>query len=347
MAARPARQPRRDTAQQGAGVRLARLLQAMVALLLLAAALWAAFWWQRGQPVWAVLGAVLILFFHAPVMALEFALLRRANRADPAPRPSTPELLRAWAHEAVGAVQVFGWRQPFRWHRFDDHLSAAAAGRRGLLLVHGFVCNRGLWKPWWPRLQQQGVPCIALNLEPVFGSIDAYAPLIDAAVHRLTQATGHAPLLVAHSMGGLAVRAWLRDGAGDARIHGVVTVGSPHSGTWMGRFGQSLNARQMRAHSAWLGRLAQDETPARYQRFTCFYSHCDNVVFPCSTATLPGADNRHLRGQAHVQLLQHPAVFDEIMRRLESDAALQPAENSRSPGSTVPASICGQARTSA
>jgi triacylglycerol esterase/lipase EstA (alpha/beta hydrolase family) len=347
MAAWPARQPQRDNAQQGWGVRLARLLQAVVAVLLLAAALWAAFWWQRGQPLWAVLGAVLILFLHAPVMALEFAFLRRANRDERVPRPSTPELLRAWAHEVLAAVQVFAWRQPFRWRRFDDQLSAAAPGRRGLLLVHGFVCNRGLWNPWWPRLQQQGVPCIALNLEPVFGSIDAYAPLIDAAVQRLAQATGQAPLLVAHSMGGLAVRAWLRDGAGEARIHGVVTVGSPHNGTWLGRFGRSRNARQMRAHSAWLSQLAQHETAARYRLFTCFYSHCDNVVFPCSTATLPGADNRHLRGQAHVQLLQHPAVFDEVLRRLQEDVAPQPGENSRSPDSTVPASICGQARTSA
>ena len=160
-------------------------------------------------------------------------------------------------------------------------------------------------------------------------------------MQRLTQATGQPPLLVAHSMGGLAVRAWLRNFDGDARIHGVLTVGSPHRGTWLGRFGLSRNAQQMRELSAWLLELAASEPAQRYRRFTCFYSHCDNIVFPCSTATLPGADNRHLRGMAHVHLLQHPAVLDEVLRRLRDEPGPQPAANPRSPDNTTPASISG------
>ncbi len=326
---------------------LARLLQALLAVLLLAAGSWAAFWLQRGQVAWAVAGALCIVLVHAPLMALEFTLLRWMNQGDPAPRPRALELLQAWSTEVLGAVAVFGWRMPFRWRRFADHLPGAAQGRRGLLLVHGFVCNRGLWNPWWPRLRAAGVPCIALNLEPVFASIDDYAARIEAAVQRLTQATGQPPLLVAHSMGGLAVRAWLRNFDGDARIHGVLTVGSPHRGTWLGRFGLSRNAQQMRELSAWLLELAASESAQRYRRFTCFYSHCDNIVFPCSTATLPGADNRHLRGMAHVHLLQHPAVLDEVLRRLRDEPVPQPAANARSPGNTAPASISGQAHTSA
>jgi triacylglycerol lipase len=41
----------------------------------------------------------------------------------------------------------------------------------------------------------------------VFGGIDDYAPLIEQAVQQVTQATGRPPLLVCHSMGGLAARA--------------------------------------------------------------------------------------------------------------------------------------------
>jgi hypothetical protein len=37
-----------------------------------------------------------------------------------------------------------------------------------------------------------------------------------------------------------------------------------------------------------------------------------------------------------VHLLQHPAVFDTVLRRLQENAAPQPAANSRSPGSTAP-----------
>jgi hypothetical protein len=85
--------------------------------------------------------------------------------------------------------------------------------------------------------------------------------------------------------------------------------------------------------------LAAQEPAQRYRRFTCFHSHCDNIVFPASAATLPGADNRHLRGHAHVHLLQHPLVLQTVLQRLAEDDEAQPAAYSRSPGSTAPASI--------
>jgi triacylglycerol lipase len=328
-------------------MKLARLLQTLTLLLGLGVLVALAWWLLWGAALWLLLGALLVAFVHVPLMALEFALLRWINRHDPAPRPSAWELLRAWGAEAVGALRVFGWHQPWRWRRYDDQLSTNAQGRRGLILVHGFVCNRGLWNPWWPRLRAQGVNCLALNLEPVFGSIDHYAQRIEDAVQRLTVATGRPPLLVAHSMGGLAVRAWLRDFDGDERVHGVVTVGTPHHGTWLARFGLAANAQQMRWQSRWLSDLARTEPPQRYRRFTCFYGHCDNIVFPTSTATLPGADNRHLRGHAHVHLLQHPTVLDTVMQRLAEDDAAGQTANPRSPGSATPASTCGLPRTSA
>jgi len=319
-------------------MRLARLLQ-VLSLLLVGGALGAVALWLLGAaPLLLVLLALGIALLHVPLMALEFLLLRRVNRGDAAPPAPAVEMLRAWAAETLGALHVFGWQQPWCWRRHPDHLPADAQGRRGLILVHGFVCNRGLWNPWWPRLREAGVPCIAVNLEPVFGSIDRYPAVIEDAVQRMTQATGRPPLLVAHSMGGLAVRAWLREHDADARVHGVVTVGSPHHGTWLGRFGYAPNAQQMRWQSRWLLQLAAAEPAQRYRRFTCFWGHCDNIVFPASTATLPGADNRHLRGHAHVHLLRHPQVLDTVLRRLAEDEP-QPAANSRSPLSTVPASI--------
>jgi hypothetical protein len=328
-------------------MKLARLLQMLTLVLalwlLLALAsglLWGVAWW------W-VLGMLLVALVHVPLMAIEFLALHWVNRGDPVPRPTVAEMLRAWWAEALGAVQVFCWQQPWRWRRHDDHLPADAMGRRGLVLVHGFVCNRGIWNPWWRRLREAGVPCVALNMEPVFGPIDHYSQCIEDAMQRMSVATGRPPLIVAHSMGGLAVRAWMRDFDGDARVHGVVTIGTPHHGTLLARFGLAPNAQQMRRDSLWLRQLAATEPALRYHRFTCFYGHCDNIVFPSSTATLPGADNRHLRGPAHVHMLQHPAVLDTVLQRLAEGDAVQPAANSRSPGSTAPASIAGSARTSA
>ena len=190
------------------------------------------------------------------------------------------------------APQVFCWRQPFRSRAEPDFTPPAAYGRRGVVLVHGFVCNRALWNPWMTRLRAERIPFIAVNLEPVFGSIDRYAAIVDDAVRRLEATTGTAPVLVAHSMGGLAARAWMAASGGEDRVHRVVTIGTPHHGTWLARFGQTLNGREMRIGSDWLAHLTRQEPPRRYAKFTCYYSHCDNIVFPAGTATLARGKKR-------------------------------------------------------
>jgi triacylglycerol esterase/lipase EstA (alpha/beta hydrolase family) len=295
---------------------LARLQRFTTISLLLAAIAWAVYFARSGRPGWAIGGALLIVFGYALFLAAEFVLLALVHGDDPAPRARAGQLLRAWWGEVLTAPQVFCWRQPFRSTAEPDHLPESAAGRRGIVLVHGFVCNRGLWNPWMARLRGDGVPFVAVNLEPVFGSMDRYADTIDTAVRQVAAATGLPPVLVGHSMGGLAVRVWLQRHAGDARVHRIVTVAAPHRGTWLARFGHTANGRQMRQGNPWLARIARDDSPDRMARFTCFYGHCDNIVFPASSATLPGADNRHVAEAAHVEMLFRPQVFDEVRRWL-------------------------------
>lgn len=76
------------------------------------------------------------------------------------------------------------------------------------------------------------------------------------------------------------------------------------------------NGLEMRRNSAWLIALAAQEPPGHEGRFTCFYSNCDNIVFPPATATLAGADNRHLPGVAHVHMVGHEEPWLETMRWL-------------------------------
>jgi pimeloyl-ACP methyl ester carboxylesterase len=120
-------------------------------------------------------------------------------------------------------------------------------------------------------------------------------------------------VIVAHSMGGLAARACLAERP-EARCHRLVTIASPHAGTRLGAHGRSANIAQMRLGSAWLAQLAARESVASRERLTCFWSHCDNIVFPTRSATLAGADNRHLPETPHVQMVEHPAVFEEVLR---------------------------------
>jgi len=295
---------------------LARLQKFITISLVCCAVAWAAWFVALGRPLWAGLGALLILFGYALFLGAEFVLLHFVQKGDVAPRPSVSQLVRAWFDEAITAPRVFLWRQPFRSNVEPDRLPERPDGRRGVLLVHGFVCNRGLWNPWMRELRARGIPFVAINLEPVFGSIDQYAERIDAAAARIEAATGMPAVLVGHSMGGVAIRAWLARFDANARVHRAITIGSPHQGTWLARFGHTINGREMRLENPWLAKLATGETAERYGRFTCFFGHCDNIVFPAASGMLPGAQNIHVPGTAHVHMAFHPQVFDEVCRWL-------------------------------
>lgn len=248
---------------------------------------------------------LLTLGLHAAVLALGFVQLRWVNQ----PPPRWRDLARAWAGEVVASELAFSWRQPWREWAVPDHLPPGAP--HGVLLVHGFACNRGRWNGWMPRLRDQGIAFIAPSLEPAFGSIDDYADQIEAAVRRLQAVTGRMPVLCAHSMGGLALRAWWRrHGAAHAEAPQVITLGSPHQGTRMAVLGLGVNAGQMRRGSAWLAALPG--LPA----LDAFWTPCDQVVNPADTAVPPGARAHRVDGVGHMGLVHAEAAWAALQQAL-------------------------------
>ena len=304
---------------------LARLQQIITVGLLTLATVWLV-WFYDTAPFFAVAGFLFVMLGYIGFLGIEFLLLKRINKADPAPSATAGELFNAWLGETLVAPRIFCWHQPFRANVIPDNLDNNSAdqtvlkgivkGRRGVVFIHGFFCNRGFWTPWLKRLQGSGHAFVALSLEPVFGSINDYTPQIEAAVAQVTQATGLPPLLVCHSMGGLAARAWLQTMQADDRIHHIVTIGTPHRGTWLARFSHGLNGQQMRLNANWHRGLDRDAPSQRPSLFTCWYSSSDNIVFPASSASLPGANNQLVRGLAHVQMAFAPQVMSATLALL-------------------------------
>ena len=276
------------------------------------------------SPIWVWMLLAVALLAYPSVLALELLLHAWVGRADSVAPARASALIRAWWLELRAGYRVFAWQQPFRWRELpDDEPDVSAHGaRRAVVFVHGFACNRGFWLDWMRELREAGHPYVTVNLEPMLGSLDAYGALIEAAVNR-AESFGRPPLIVCHSMGGMAARAWFAASpASRQRCAHIVTIASPHRGTWLARFGHSINARQMRCDSAWLRDLAQRERECwphgGGEHFTCWYSNADNVVFPASLALLPGADHRFVEGMPHVALAMHPAVRADVRERLRA-----------------------------
>lgn len=271
--------------------------------------------WVGPRLGWAWGGGVLALGLcsSALVMMGLFAPLRRMPQPEGIDSPRWGQVLRAWLREWWIYERNFSWRQPFAAQAVKDYLPQGGATSPGVLLLHGFSCNRGLWRDQLQALRHRGVPCVALTLEPAYGSIDAYAPAILAALEQLRRHGRGAPVVLAHSMGGLALRAaWQAQGHEPGLLSRVITLGTPHHGTRLARWGLPLNARQMRVNSTWLQQLRASEPAWLAQRFVCWYGHCDQIVLPTAQAMLAGADNRHLSTHGHLSLLQAAPVWDSL-----------------------------------
>ncbi|MEN9670331.1 MAG: hypothetical protein RL018_608 [Pseudomonadota bacterium] len=266
-----------------------------------------------------IFSAFLVLAsIYIAYLAILFVVIHRLNRDDLQPRATLWALIRACLREASTAPAVFLWRQPFRTQAIPDFLPSSE--KRGVVFIHGFFCNRAFWAPWMQQLQAHNRAFAAVTLEPAFGSIDDYATMVEVAVAKVTQATGQVPVLICHSMGGLAARAWLRsNAANDGRIKRVITIGTPHFGTALSTEKALLpftNTHQMQRLGAWTAQLAKDEPASRYAKFTCWYSNCDNIVVPTSTAMLPGADNRLVTAQGHVSMAFSARLMRESLALL-------------------------------
>lgn len=213
------------------------------------------------------------------------------------------------------------WTMPF--HTFSRRIVANPA-TPPVLLIHGYGCNSGYWHAMSKALIRANITHYAINLEPVLGGIDEYVPKIHEAVEHICRENGGSKtVIIAHSMGGLAARAYLRD-HGSRRIARVITLGTPHHGTALARFGIGLNTRQMLwtlgeqecLSSAWLRKLAASEDESVYRLIVSIYSHQDNIVSPQTSSHLNGARNIEFHGIGHVALASHALIQAQVIREI-------------------------------
>ncbi|MCC7703125.1 alpha/beta fold hydrolase [Janthinobacterium sp. GW460P] len=278
--------------------------------------------WGVASPAMALLlAAAMLLAVRALIVARNFWESRRAG----SPVPTEHQLGAGGAARLFfGELRATLWTSSWGMLRPRLHAADNITGQ-GLpvLLIHGYVCNRGYWAQLSRQLARAGIAHEGIDLEPIGADIEDFVPQVEQAIGALCARTGSdRVIIVAHSMGGLVARAWLRQ-YGAARVARIVTIGTPHHGTALANLAAGTNARQMSriddTPSGWLAQLAASEAPATRALITSMYSHHDNIVAPQASAWLPGARNIAFGGIGHVAL----ASDARLLRRLLAEITIK------------------------
>lgn len=308
-----------------------RLLQAILlvqANAALAIALGAMRWYDAGPWTAAALGFGCVALVRLLINMNNFVLAAFfASPTPPGLRLGPVGVLRLLAEEFGASMLYTTWTMP--WARAGVHVQADATAVP-VLLVHGYGCNSGYWAHLAPRLARARISHATVDLTPVTADIDHYVAQVERAVQALRAQTGAARIaIVAHSMGGLVTRAWMRE-HGQDRVARAITLGTPHFGTGLANFGLGVNAVQMRRRGGmpcdWLRALDAGEDAGRRALFTSIFSHHDNIISPQTSSLLPGARNLAFGGVGHVALGRNPRILDTVMcelAALETETSLR------------------------
>jgi pimeloyl-ACP methyl ester carboxylesterase len=285
----------------------------------------------RGWGLAAAAGVPLViaLGWRLAFIMVTYALAwRHRSETPPEFRRSVLALLPHVLKEVAWWTAVYAVPQPFvRFFMGDGRPPRAGGARLPVLLVHGYVCNRGLWWVVRRALEARGETAWAVTLEPVYGSIDSLVGPLDARIDELLAATAaQQVILVTHSMGGLVARAYLRD-HGRAKVARLVTLGGPHHGSVHAHLGAGANARAMEPGSPWLEALARSEAQGFALPFTSIFSHHDNFVAPQTSSVHPAARNIGLAAIGHVSLAFSKRVLEIVAAELDAANAAAPGES--------------------
>ena len=169
---------------------------------------------------------------------------------------------------------------------------------------------------------------VTVNYSPLTMDVRVAARRLAETVEELVATTGYRRVhVVGHSLGGLVARYYVQRLGGDARVHTLVTLGTPHSGTVPAYFLPFRLGRQLRPGSDLMTELA-GPAPGCRTRFLAYWSDLDQMMIPKSAAMLHHPDlsarNVRVRGVGHLSFAIDRRVVHEIgveLAQLDTDGS--------------------------
>jgi triacylglycerol lipase len=193
---------------------------------------------------------------------------------------------------------------------------ASSLAQDPILFVHGYVESASLWNTMISRFEKDGYSKAYLSAYSYNTSqsnkVDAEKE-VKSHVESLLKATGATKVdIVAHSMGSLNSRWYIKFLGGEAKVDDWVSLGGPNHGTETANACFSTSCVEMRVGSTFLKELnAGDETPGAVSYGT-WWSPCDEIINPDSSVALSGATNTKTACISHTALTTDETVYNQV-----------------------------------
>ena len=191
-------------------------------------------------------------------------------------------------------------------------LPTDAARLPSVLLVHGFESSPATFRTMASRLVHDGRTVYAIALPGQDNVVNAEAIRAFVVAHRLRKVD-----IVAHSMGGLSSRWFIRFLRGSVDVVHYVALGTPQHGLWLACLAPPDDGGQMCPISSFLGRLDAGNDEPGPTRYTSIFSTADGIV-PTSSAHLDGgACLVQDGGVTHFALLTDARIYRQVIGALD------------------------------
>jgi triacylglycerol lipase len=185
-----------------------------------------------------------------------------------------------------------------------------------ILFVHGWSGNSTNWSTMKARFEKDGYPpshLVAYTYNSGLSNKTLAATEVKPRVESLLASTGASKVdIVAHSMGSLNSRWYIKFLGGETKVDDWVSLGGPNHGTTSAYACFTVSCVEMRPGSTFLSELnAGDETPGPVNYGT-WWSPCDEIINPDESVILSGATNTKTACIGHLALLVDSTVYTQV-----------------------------------
>jgi len=193
-----------------------------------------------------------------------------------------------------------------------------------LILVHGRNADSGVWGGLKSYLLTQGYTDDLLfgwdydstqsTNEVLAGQFKTYVGNV------LSQAGANKVDIVAHSLGSLLTRWFIKFGGGKDSVRQWISIAGPNHGTQLGWLCAlwDQGCRDMTPGSYVITNLNQNTETPNPTQYTTIWSAGDEQISPPTSTPLSGANNIQVSQMKHNELLTSEEVFEHILNTLTS-----------------------------